>query len=296
MTVAALPPIAGSTPMRMPTSVDHTSRKGRERISHSTLRCETVSGGALIGALVRSAALIFSMSVISCAKAKMPISTGRNGKPLRRNSVPRVKRGTLMIGSEPTMVMTRPIAPESSPLISDASVSPATMDSANTNSEKYSQGPNSSAIAASGPVAPIRNTPASKPPRKDDQMPSQTARPGWPFWVIGKPSKVVVIADGVPGMPISAAVIAPPAEPPTYTPVIVARPCSGSSPKVKGSTMMMVMVMVTPGSAPPIKPTRVPRNSGTRYFRCRMFSIPASRRSNTVYHPVQCPRGSSTDR
>ena len=94
-------------------------------------------------------------------------------------------------------------------------MSPATIDSANMNSEKYSHGPNSSAIAASSPVAPIRNTPASSPPKKEDQMPSQTARPGWPFCAIGKPSKVVVIADGVPGMPISAAVIAPPAEPPT---------------------------------------------------------------------------------
>ena len=164
--------------------------------------------------------------------------------------MPRVKRGTLMIGSNPTVVMARPIAPESNPLTRDPSVSPATMDSANTNSEKYSQGPNSSAIAARGPVAPIRNRPANRPPKQDDHMPSQTARPGWPFWTMGKPSKVVVIAEGVPGMPINAAVIAPPAEPPTYTPVMVARPCSGSSPNVKGSTMMMVMVMVTPGSAP----------------------------------------------
>ncbi len=84
-------------------------------------------------------------------------------------------------------------------MTSEPSVSPATIDSANTNSEKYSHGPNSSAIAASGPVAPIRNTPASRPPRKDDQMPSQTARPGCPFCVIGKPSKVVVIADGRAG-------------------------------------------------------------------------------------------------
>ncbi len=45
----------------------------------------------------------------------------------------------------------------------------------------------------------------------------------------------------------SMAVTSPPAEPPTYTPVIAASPCSGSRPKVNGSTTMMVMVMVTPG-------------------------------------------------
>ena len=213
--MAALPPIAGSTPMTIPTSVVHSRRNGLLRISQMTFRCDTVSGGVLIGVTASVFWPIFSMSVISCAKAKMPISTGRKEKPLRRNSVPMVKRGTLMIGSEPTIVITRPSAPDRSPLTREPSVSPTTIDSANMNSEKYSHGPNWSAIAASSPVAPIRNTPPSSPPKKDDHRPSQTARPGCPFCAIGKPSNVVVIADGVPGMPISAAVMAPPAEPPT---------------------------------------------------------------------------------
>ena len=37
---------------------------------------------------------------------------------------------------------------------------------------------------------------------------------------------------------------------------------------------MIVMVMVTPGSAPPTTPTSVPRNSGSRYFHCRMLTMP----------------------
>ena len=36
MTLAALPPIAGRTPMRSPTTVDHSSRTGREKISPIT--------------------------------------------------------------------------------------------------------------------------------------------------------------------------------------------------------------------------------------------------------------------
>ncbi len=69
--------------------------------------------------------------------------------------------------------MTRPIAPLSRPLSSEASVRPATMDSAKTKSEKYSHGPNWSANAASGPVAPTRKNAPSSPPMNDAQVPSQ---------------------------------------------------------------------------------------------------------------------------
>ena len=44
------------------------------------------------------------------------------------------------------------------------STSPATIESASTNREKYSQGPNFNANAASGPVAAIRKIPPSNPP------------------------------------------------------------------------------------------------------------------------------------
>ena len=150
-----------------------------------------------------------------CAKAKMPISTGRNGKPPPMNSEPKVKRGTLAIGSVPITVMRRPMAVESRPLTSEASVSPATIAIASTNSEKYSHGPNSSAIAASGPVTKTRHSAPSSPPQKDAHTPSQIARPGSPLRAMGKPSKVVAIDDGEPGMPSRQQVMRPPVEPPT---------------------------------------------------------------------------------
>ena len=53
------------------------------------------------------------------------------------------------------------------------------------------------------------------PPKKEAQMPSQTARPGSPLRLMGKPSKVVEIEDGLPGMPIRVAVMRPPDSPPT---------------------------------------------------------------------------------
>ena len=149
------------------------------------------------------------------AKAKMPISTGRNGKPPPMNSEPKVKRGTLAIGSVPTTVMRRPMAVESRPLTSEASVRPATIAIASTNSEKYSHGPNSSAIAASGPVRNTRHSAPSSPPHTEAHTPSQMARPGSPLRAMGKPSKVVAIEAGEPGMPSRQQVMRPPVEPPT---------------------------------------------------------------------------------
>ena len=295
--LAALPPIAGSTPMTTPTNDDHASRNGRRRISPSTLRCDTARLTARSSAApARAAAPIFSTSDMICAKANTPISTGRNGTPPSRNSMPSVSRGWPITGSFPSTVTTRPIAPERKPFSSERPTRPATIDSASTNSEKNSQGPNSSANFASGSVAAIRNTPPIMPPRNEPHTPSQSARPASPFRAIGKPSNVVATDEGVPGMPSSVAVTSPPAEPPTYTPVIAARPCSGSRPKVNGSTMITVMVMVTPGSAPPTTPATVPITSGIRYLNWNRPTSACHSSSYTAQYPVQVPRGSSTAR
>src|ERR1700704_5475756 len=90
---------------------------------------------------------------------------------------------------------------------------------------------------------------------------------------------MVAIDEGLPGMPSRQEAIRPPDSPPTYTPIIAARPCSGSRPKVNGSTMITVMVLVMPGSPPPMTPTSVPSASGIRYLACSTFSMPASRSS-----------------
>src|SRR5688572_16496237 len=59
-----------------------------------------------------------------------------------------------------------------------------------------------------------------------------------------------------------------------------ARPCSGSRPKVNGSTTITVMVMVMPGSAPPTTPISVPMKSGSRYLTCSSETMPCPRSSN----------------
>src|SRR4029079_13266829 len=111
----------------------------------------------------------------------------------------------------PTMVTASPITADKSPLVTDLPTSPATMVSAKIKSEKNSHGPNSSASEAKGPVNSIKTMPPKAPPISADQTPTQTERPASPFFVIGKPSKIVATADGVPGMPIRLAVIEPPA-------------------------------------------------------------------------------------
>jgi hypothetical protein len=68
----------------------------------------------------------------------------------------------------------------------------------------------------------------------------------------------VATDDGVPGIPVSTLEISPPESPPTNTPIMVARPCTGSIPKVKGSVSTTAMVIVKPGIAPAISPAKTP--------------------------------------
>src|SRR3954466_12213480 len=45
---------------------------------------------------------------------------------------------------------------------------------------------------------------------------------------------------------------------------------------------MIVMVIVTPGSAPPMTPASVPKKSGTRYLTCATCGMAWARSSNTL--------------
>ncbi len=212
--LAALPPIAGSTPISTPMNAYHSSWNGRDRISQITFTCRTARFAARSTAAI-GVPVPRSSSDMICANANTPISTGRKSMPPRRNGMPSVSRSCPITGSLPRMVTMQPSAPEIRPFTRDASTRPATIDSARMNREKNSHGPNCSAMRASGPVAAMRNTPPSRPPKKDAHTPSQIARPDSPLRDIGWPSKVVAIAEGVPGMPSSTAVTRPPAEPPT---------------------------------------------------------------------------------
>src|SRR5882762_3760404 len=68
--LAALAPIAGSTPISTPTKANHSSWKGRDRISQITLAWDTVSLAPR------------SSEPASCAKAHTPTSTARKSMPI----------------------------------------------------------------------------------------------------------------------------------------------------------------------------------------------------------------------
>jgi hypothetical protein len=151
-----------------------------------------------------------STSEASCEMAKMPISTTRNGRPASSTSHPKSKRGCPSIGSAPTVEIASPISAAIRPRVAEWPTRLATMVSAKTMSEKYSHGPRRTAKRASGGAATIRKAVEMTVPRKDAQTPMDRARPGCPPRAMGNASNVVATADGVPGMPSSAAEISPP--------------------------------------------------------------------------------------
>ena len=78
-----------------------------------------------------------------------------------------------------------------------------------TATQKYSAGPKASVISESG-ARVIRAMALTMPPSADDMLAMRRAAPDFPCWDIGNPSKVVTIADGVPGIRSSTAGMAPP--------------------------------------------------------------------------------------
>src|SRR5688572_28295680 len=72
--------------------------------------------------------------------------------------------------------------------------------SPNTASQKYSTGPKARANSARGGARRNRNSAPTKPPQTDAKLASDSARSPSPRLAIGKPSKVVAMAEGVPGV------------------------------------------------------------------------------------------------
>jgi len=91
---------------------------------------------------------------------------------------------------------------------------------------------------------------------------------------MGKASKVVATAEGVPGIPRRAAVIKPPERPPTKTPNIVAIPTVGLMAKVKGKVSIIAIVIVNPGIAPAMIPASTPKNMFNNKLKLNICSNP----------------------
>jgi hypothetical protein len=138
------------------------------------------------------------------------------------------------------------------------------MARARTTIEKSSKGPSKVERSAIGSASCQRANQDIIPPTRDAPTPRPSARPGCPEVAIGKPSSVVIIAAGVPGMRNRVALINPPLTAPTYMATSNTRPLTGSMEKVKGRERAISIVPVNPGIAPTVIPKVVPRKTNQR--------------------------------
>ena len=103
-------------------------------------------------------------------------------------------------------------------------------------------------------------------PEAEENCAMRSALSGWPSFVIGCPSSVVIWASGVPGVLKRIAGTAPPTVPPFMTPIrkpMTGNSASGLKPKAEikcGSETAMAMGAARPG----VEPTTMPRRKTLR--------------------------------
>ena len=85
----------------------------------------------------------------------------------------------------------------------------------NTATEKYSGALKRKANSASGGATSINTAVPNRPATTEAMQAMEIALPARPFFAIGYPSKVVLTADGVPGVASRIAGMAPPNMAPT---------------------------------------------------------------------------------
>ena len=117
-------------------------------------------------------------------------------------------------------------------------------------SQKYSGGPNFKENSANGSADVASTKFAMTLPTKEAKAAVTRACWAIPFWARGKPSNVVAIAAGVPGVFIKIAGMASAYIAPTYIPASIIKPAAGSIPKVNGTRRARPMVAVKPGMDP----------------------------------------------
>ena len=134
----------------------------------------------------------------------------------------------------PGMATRMPSAPENKLRTTDFPPMEAINTKAMSTRVKNSNGPNFAEASAIGSDKVTRKTQEMSPPINDAPIPRPRARPGSPPLAMGKPSRVVMIEAGVPGMRSKVAVIMPPLTEPTYMPTNRVMAWVGSMAKVAG--------------------------------------------------------------
>ena len=124
--------------------------------------------------------------------------------------MPKVKRRTASTGAIPTVAMAKPITPANRPFTIEPDERVAIRVSEKMAMPKYSCGPKLSATLASQGAMKISAAMLKMVPRKENTTPTPSALMPSPLSIIGPPSKVVAIEDGVPGILSRMAEISPP--------------------------------------------------------------------------------------
>jgi hypothetical protein len=146
----------------------------------------------------------------TCDMEKSPITAGTKLMPDCRTNVPKVKRGKPESRSDPIVLMNRPMAPASRPLIMLPLASVPMTVSPNTASMKYSGGPNFRDKSDKGGDMNSSAKALAEPPTTDEKVATLSALLNSPFWVSTKPSIAVAAEAEVPGVCSNMAAKDPP--------------------------------------------------------------------------------------
>ena len=199
--LAALPPIAGSTPITRPMNVDHSSRNGprQDLPQHLGVRHREVDRRH------RSAS-------VDPARAD-PLDLAHDLREGEHADQHRQERHAAFEPAdaerEARLAHHRVVAEDGDHAADRAGEQPLgerALDQAGDHRQREDEEREvlprpelERELARAARWRATRTTAPSSPPKIEAQMPSHSARPGSPFCAIGKPSKVVATAEGLPG-------------------------------------------------------------------------------------------------
>ena len=151
-----------------------------------------------------------SICISTSEIAKRPTSSATKVSPPENSVRSKLKRAMPVNGSVPMVAHMRPKRPESRPFSVLPWLRLAMAVSPSAASAKVSAGPKRTAILASAGAVSSSTVPPISPPTQDASVASVTASEERPASAIGCASSRVAAAMGVPGMPSTVAVTAPP--------------------------------------------------------------------------------------
>src|SRR5665648_729583 len=192
--------------------------------------------------------------------------------------------GTPTTKSKPTIPANKPNVHEIKPFKVDELMTLAMVLNPKTETAKYSCGPNLSANRLSKGAVVLRKIKPIVPPIKEEIRAVPIAFAANPFLAKGRPSNVVAIEEGVPGIPNSIAEYKPPEIAPTYIAHKIANARLPTIVKVRGVISAIAIVAFKPGIAPMTAPRPPPTSIKNRVT--WMLSVLTAQRTMSAVFPL----------